>query len=179
MANSKRFFGLLAEYKSPADIFHACEKVRDAGYKHWDSFTPFPMHGLDKAMGIKRSILPWLVFVGGMTGAASGMTLQWFTSAVDYPVIIAAKPYFSYQAFVPITFELGVLFASFTAVFGMLGLNKLPRWHHPLFAVERFRGVTDDRYFIAIETSDPKFDLDRTRRLLEESGAISVEEVED
>ncbi len=104
-------FGLLAEYDSAADVYHACEKVRDAGYKRWDSYTPFPVHNLDKAMGLKPSVLPWIVFACGMTGAACGLLLQWWSSTVAYPIIIAGKPLFSWQAFVPVTFELGVLFS--------------------------------------------------------------------
>ena len=172
-------FGLLAEYESASAVYHACEKVRDAGYRRWDSYTPFPVHNLDKAMGLKPSVLPWIVFAMGMTGASSALLLQWWTAAVDYPIIIAGKPYFSYQAFVPVTFELGVLFSAFGAVFGMLGLNKLPMWYHSLFNSDRFARVTDDKFFIAIEARDPKYDLERTRKLLEGTGATFVEEVED
>ena len=172
-------FGLLAEYDTPAAIFKACEKVRDAGYKRWDSYTPFPVHNLDKAMGIKPSVLPWIVFACGMTGAACGILLQWWTSTIAYPIIIAGKPLFSFQANVPVTFECGILFSAFGAVFGMLGLNRLPQLYHPLFNIPRFARVTDDRFFIAIEASDPKYDLDKTRTLLEDSGAARVEEVDD
>ncbi len=181
MAKSKKIktFGLLAEYESAADIFHACEKIRDAGYKRWDSYTPFPVHNLDKAMGLKPSVLPWIVFACGMTGAASGLLLQWWSSTIAYPLIIAGKPLFSFQANVPVTFELGILFSAFGAVFGMLGLNKLPQYYHPLFNIPRFARVTDDRFFIAIESSDPKFDLEKTRKLLEDTHAVKVEEVED
>lgn len=179
MAKRKQTYGLLAEYETPAAVYNACKKVRDSGFRFWDAHTPFPVHGLDGAMGIKRSVLPWFVFVGGMSGAAGGMLLQWWTSAVDYPVLIAGKEMFSYQAFVPVTFECGILFAAFTTVFGMLALNGLPRLHHPLFNSERFRRVTDDRFFISIEARDQKFDKERTRRLLEETGAVHIELVED
>lgn len=179
MAKPTKMYGLLAEYDTPASVYHACEKVRDAGYEKWDSYTPYPMHGLDKAMGIKRSFLPWIVFCGGMTGAVSGMTLQWWVATTAYPVIISAKPYFSYQAFVPVTFELGILFSAFSAVFGMLAINGLPQLYHSLFNSERFKAVTDDKFFIAIEAKDKKYDLERTRKLLEETGAKHIEEVED
>ncbi|MEZ4451169.1 MAG: DUF3341 domain-containing protein [Nannocystaceae bacterium] len=177
--SKKKVFGLLAEYDTAHAIFHACEKVRDAGYQKWDSYTPFPVHNLDKAMGLKPSLLGWIVFAAGMTGASCGMLLQWWTATIEYPVIIAAKPYFSYQAFVPVTFELGVLFASFGAVLGMLGLNKLPQWYHSCFKSERFARVTDDRFFICVEAADPKYDVERTRQLLQGTGAIHIEEVED
>jgi hypothetical protein len=172
-------FGLLAEYESASAVYHACEKVRDAGYRRWDSYTPFPVHNLDKAMGIKPSVLPWIVFCCGMTGAACGILLQWWSSTIAYPIIIAGKPLFSFQANVPVTFECGILFSAFGAVFGMLGLNKLPQFYHPLFNVARFARVTDDRFFIAIEASDPKFDAEKTRKLLEGTHAAKVEEVED
>ena len=179
MSNGKKIFGLVAEYETPAQIFEACEKIRDKGYVKWDSYTPFPVHGLDRAMGLKPSVLPWIVFAAGMTGALCGITLQWWSSSIEYPIIIAAKPMFSYQANVPVTFECGILFAAFGAVFGMFGLNKLPQFYHSLFNVERFSRVTDDRFFIAIEAKDPKYDAAATRELLESTGAVSVEEVED
>jgi hypothetical protein len=178
VAKAKKF-GLLAEYDTPAAVFKACEKIRDAGYKRWDSHTPFPVHNLDKAMGLKPSVLPFIVFACGMTGAACGLLLQWWSSTIAYPLVIAGKPLFSFQANVPVTFELGILFSAFGAVFGMLGLNKLPQFYHPLFNVARFARATDDRFFIAIEASDPKYDLDKTRKLLESTGSVKVEEVDD
>ena len=116
-------YGLLAEFETAAELYHACEEVRDAGFSRWDAHTPFPVHGLNKAMGVPPSRLPHFVFVMGLTGACGAMLLQWWTSAVDYRIIIAAKPYFSWQAFVPITFEVMVLFAAGTAVLGMLFLK--------------------------------------------------------
>ena len=175
----KKSFGLLAEYDSARAVYHACEQVRDAGYKVWDSYTPFAVHNLDKAMGLPPSVLPWIVFAMGMTGASLAMLFQWWTSTVDYPIIIAGKPYFSYQAYVPVTFELGVLFSAFGAVFGMLGLNRLPMWYHSLFNSSRFPRFSDDRFFISIEARDPKYDPQKTRELLEKTGAVHVEEVED
>ena len=168
-------YGMLAEYGSASAIYHACEKVRDAGYTRWDAHTPFPVHGLDGAMGLSRSKLPWLVLVCGLSGAAFAFGLQWWTSAVAQPVVIAAKPIFSWQAFVPVTFELGVLFAAFAAVFGMLAINGLPRLHHSVFHSERFQRASDDRFFISIESVDPNYDETKTRALLEEAGAEHVE----
>ncbi len=179
MAKPTRSYGLLAEFDTSAALYPACERVRDAGYVCWDAHTPFPVHGLDRAMGMKRSIVPYIVFVMGMTGASLGMLLQWWTSAIDYPVVISAKPYFSWQAFIPVTFELGILLGSFGAVFGMLGVNKLPQYYHSLFNADRFARVTDDKFFIAIEARDPNYDHDGTRQLLEQAGAVHVEEVED
>ncbi len=178
MAKPKTF-GLLAEYDTPKAVFKACEKVRDAGYQRWDSYTPFAVHNLDKAMGLKPSMLPWIVFFCGMTGASFGFLLQYWASAIAYPLIFQGKQYFVFQAFVPVTFECGVLFASFGSLIGMMGLNGLPRFHHPLFNSARFARVTDDRFFIAIESVDPRYDAEKTRKLLESTGALSVEEVED
>lgn len=172
-------FGLLAEFETPHAIFTACEKVRDAGYTRWDSHTPFPVHGLDRAMGLRRSRLPWIVLVLGLTGATGGFLLQYWVSAYAYPVVIAAKPMFSWPAFIPVTFELMVLFSAAGAVFGMLGINKLPHYYHPVFRSERFARATDDRFFISIEAADPRYDADKTRALLLEIGATHVELVEE
>lgn len=177
--DNKKMFGMLAEYETAAEIFHACEMVRDAGYSRWDSYTPFAVHNLDKAMGLKVSVLPWIVFACGMTGLTCGMGLQWWVSTTAYPIIIAAKPLFSYQAYVPVTFELGILFSAFGAILGMLGLNKLPQYYHSLFKVPAFSRVTDDKFFIAIEVSDPKYDVEECRALLEKTGAKDIQEVED
>lgn len=179
MTEQRKPYGLLAEFSTTMGIYQACEQVRDAGFERWDSYTPFPVHNLDKAMGLKASRLPWLVLVFGLTGAGLAMLLQWWVAAVEYPLIIAGKPYFSFQAFAPITFELGILLGSFGAVFGMLGFNRLPRFHHPVFNSERFERVTDDRFFLAIEASDPNYDEQKTRRFLEELGADHVELVEE
>ena len=176
---SKKTFGVLAQFDTTPAIFHACEKVRDAKYSRWDSHTPFPVHGLEDAMGMTRSRLPFFVFVCGITGASGAMLLQWWTSAVDYPIIIAAKPFFSWQAFIPITFEVMVLFSAGSAVLGMLFLNRLPRWHHPVLKSERFKAASDDKFFISIEANDPQFDPEKTPEFLRSLGASHVELVED
>lgn len=178
MPKRAKVYGLLAEYETPAAIFDACEKVREAGYGAWDAHTPYPVHGLEKAMGLRPSVVPWIVCVMGFSGAALGFLLQWWTSAVDYPLIISGKPFNSYPAFVPVTFELGILLGSFGAVFGMFGLNKLPTYYHSVFNSRRFARCTDDRFFICIEARDPKYDAEKTKSLLESTGAVHVEEVE-
>ena len=179
MSAEVKTYGLLAEYENPAQVFHACEQVRDAGFQKWDAYTPFPVHGLDGAMGLKRSPLPWVVLVMGLTGSSLAMTLQWWIHNVEYPLVISGKPLFSWQAFVPVTFELGVLFAALGAVLSIFHFSKLPRFHHPLFSSERFERATQDRFFIAIEAEDPKYDAEATRQLLEKTGAVHVEIVED
>ncbi|MBC8070222.1 MAG: DUF3341 domain-containing protein [Deltaproteobacteria bacterium] len=179
MAKRTKIYGLLAEYDTPGELYHACEKVRDAGYAAWDAHTPFPVHGLERAMGLKRSIIPFIVAVMGFSGAGLGFTLQYWASTIAYPLIISAKPYNSFQAFVPVTFELGILLGAFGAVFGMFGINKLPTLYHSLFNSPRFPRFSDDKFFISIESRDPKYDTERTRKLLESTGAAAVEEVEE
>ncbi len=172
-----RCYGVLARFETPGAVLRACEQVRDAGYTRWDAHTPFPVHGLDRAMGMKASVLPWIVLVLGLGGAGSAMLLQWWVSAVAYPLVISGKPYFSWQAFVPVTFEVGVLMAALGAVVGMIGLSRLPMHHHPLFDSSEFERASDDGFFISIESWDPKFDEARTRQLLESLGAAHVETV--
>lgn len=187
-SRSNRLFGLLAEFTSPADIFHAAERTRDAGYRWWDCCTPFPVHGLDKAMGIKPTILPVLVFFGGLTGTLLAIALQVVTNAtrVDVPFLflngynffISGKPLVSGPAFVPVAFELTVLLAALSTVGLMLLLNGLPRLYHPLFKSVRFARVTDDRFFIVIEARDPKFSPRGTEEFLRSLGPVSIEAVE-
>jgi hypothetical protein len=172
-------YGALAEFKTPADLYVACERVRDAGYTRWDAHSPFPVHGLDGAMGIRRSKLPWIVLVLALGGAATGFALQTWVHMSAYPLTISGKPFFAWPAFVPITFELGVLGGALGAVFGMFGLNQLPRHNHPLFESARFARFSDDAFFISIEAADPKFDSNQTTRLLAGVGASHVELVED
>lgn len=169
------YFGVVAEFASPADLYRACARVRDAGYTRWDAHSPFPVHGLDGAMGLRRSKLPWIILVMGLGGAAAGFLLQAWVHSVAYPLTISGKPHFAWQAYVPITFELGVLGGTFGAVLGMLGLCRLPMHHHPLFEDERFARVTDDGFFISVESWDPRFDPQATRGLLESAGAVRVD----
>jgi hypothetical protein len=172
------YYGILAEFATPGDLYHACEKVRDAGFTRWDAHTPFPVHGLDKAMGLKRSPLPWIVLVMALTGAGLGFLLQWWVHVDAYPLVISGKPYNAWPAFIPITFEVSILFAALGAVFGMFGLNRLPMHHHPLFRSKVFERVTDDAFFISIESWDPRFDSSATPKLLESLGARGVELLE-
>lgn len=174
-----KHFGALAEFTNPADLYHACEKVRDAGFKVWDAHTPYPVHGLEKAMGIGRSMVPYIVFVAGITGAITGFSLQSWVSVIAQPSIVSAKPMLSWQAFIPVTFELGILFGSLGAVIGMLALNKLPQLYHSLFNSKRFESFSDDRFFISIEAKDPQFDATETVTFLEGLGSSHVELVED
>lgn len=173
----QKVWGLLAEFDTPQTIYTACESVRDEGYRHWDAHTPFPVHNLDKAMGVPASKVPWIVLAMALFGLTAGITLQFWTTAVDYPVMIAGKPFASWPAWVPVSFELTILFGSFGAVFGMFGLNRLPTFHHPLFNSERFERATNDKFFIAVEARDPLFDAKKTKKLLQKLGATHVEEI--
>jgi len=175
----KDLYGIIAEFANPADIYHAAEKVRDAGYGRWDVYAPFPIHGIDEAMGLKRPLLPLVVAIIGLTMACAGFTFQYFVSGIDYPLIHQGKPPEAWQPYIPIIFEISILLAAFTALFVMLMLNGLPRWHHPLFRSDRFLRISQDRFAISIEAVDPKFDPHAARKLLESAGAKAVELVED
>jgi hypothetical protein len=179
MSISSRTFGIMAEYETPADAMHAAEQVRDAGFRRWDVFTPFPVHGMDKAMGLKNSKVGWFSFLGGVTGYTSGMLMIWFLNKIDYPILIGGKPMFSPFSAFPPSYELTILLGAFGAIGGMLFLNRLPRLHHPLLKNRRFALATHDRYFVVIETSDPKFDEVQTRKMLEAAGSIHIELVEE
>lgn len=159
--------GLLAEYDSTAALIAASKKVRDAGFEKWDTYTPFPVHGIDGAMGIKMTKLPWIVLGAALTGLTTAVLMQWWMNAVDYKYIISGKPFWSIPASVPIYFELTVLFSAFAALGGMLVLNNLPLPSHPLDLKERFAKVTDDKFFLMIQAADAKFDERETRALLE------------
>lgn len=172
------FWGLLAEFPDPESLLAACERVRDAGFRRWDAYAPFPVHGLNDAMGIRSTRLPWLVLGAGATGAVGGVVLQWWTNAVDYPFLISGKPLWSIPANVPVAFEITVLLAAITTFVGMLMLNGLPRFRHPLFRVARFRRATADRFFIAVEAADPRFDARGTEELLRSLGSTAIERVE-
>ena len=174
-----KIHGIMAEYTTPADAMHAAEKVRDAGFRKWDVFTPFPVHGMDKAMGLKNSRVGWFSFIGGVTGYTTGMLMIWWMNAVDYKVLIGGKPMFSPFGAFPPSYELTILLGAFGAIGGMLFLNKLPRLHHPLLKNKRFALATHDRYFVVIETADPKFNEVETRKLLEAAGSKRIELVEE
>jgi hypothetical protein len=173
---------VLAEFKSAHDVLHAAEKVREAGYVKWDAHTPFPVHGLDRAMGLKDSRLGWIVIACALTGLSGAFLMMHWMNGVDYPTVVGDKPPGApgtLPSMVPILFELTILLSAFGAVLGMLHLNGLPRHHHPVFESDRFRLASDDRFFISIEAEDPKFDVRAARDLLEGAHAAHVEVVEE
>jgi hypothetical protein len=165
----------LAEYDTTHDVMHAAEQVRDAGYERWDVHTPFPVHGMDRAMGMRDSPVGWIVLVMGLTGITTAFVLMWWTNGLDYPLVIGGKPGFSIVSMAPVMFELTVLLSAFGAVFGMFGLNQLPKHWHPIFYSSRFERATDDKFFISIEASDGKFDREDTRSLLEKTHPTHIE----
>ena len=175
---SPRLWGLLAEFENPAELYHAAEKVRDAGYTRWDCHSPFPVHGLDVAMGLKDTRLPWFVFGAACAGLATAMLMQNWMNGIDYPFLVSGKPYFSIPAQIPIAFELTVLFSALTAFATVFVFNDLPKFFHPTFQSERFRRVTDDSFFISIEADDLYFDIEKTDQLLRDAGSKNVEWLE-
>ena len=178
-SDADQVYGLLAEFPDPGGLLHAAEAVREEGYSHFDTHSPFPIHGMDDAMGLGNSKVGYFTFLGGVTGLATATLLQWWTAAVDYPLNISGKPFFAVEPSVPIMFELTVLFAAFGAVGGMLALNGLPRPYNPLFYSERFEGASDDRFFLHIAASDDQFDAEETARMLRSIGALHIELVQD
>jgi hypothetical protein len=173
---------ILAEFKSAHDVLHAAEKVRDAGYVRWDTHTPFPVHGMDRAMGLRDSRLGWIVLVFALTGLTGAFAMMQWMNGIDYTTVVGDKPPGAPQtlpSMVPILFELTILLSAFGAVLGMFHLNRLPRHNHPVFESNRFRLASDDRFFISIEADDPKFDLDKTRALLSGAHAAGVEVIEE
>jgi hypothetical protein len=168
-------FGVLAGFASARDLYAACERVRDAGYTRWDAHSPFPVHGLDRAMGLGRSRLPFVTLVCGLSGALGGFLLQLWANGIAYPLLISGKPIFNWQPYIPITFELGVLLAAISTVVAMLAFNQLPMLFHPLFNSRAFERVSDDGFFISVESWDPKFSAIETERFLRQIGATHVE----
>jgi hypothetical protein len=172
---NSRPYGLIAEFDSPAAVLRAAEMVRDAGFRRWDVFSPFPVHGLDKVMGFKNSLVGWFALVFGGGAFIGSMLMIWYMNDYDYPVLVGGKPMFSPpQALVP-SYILLVLAAAVGAFVGMVALNRFPRLHHPLFQNNRFAMVSRDKFFLVIETSDPKYSETETRALLESTGSTHIE----
>lgn len=177
-AEETPLYGILAEYHDVDSVYAAAIAVRDAGYEDFDVHSPFPMHGIDEIVGNRPTTLPWIVLAGGLFGLFGGLALTIWTMAEAYTYLVSGKPYNSLAAWIPVVFECTILCASLTAVAAMLLMNKLPLLYHPLFKVERFRGVTTDRFFVSVRSRDPKFDMHQTSTFLKELGATSVELVE-
>ncbi len=167
--------GVLAEFSGPEALVEAAAQVRDAGYSRFDAHSPFPVHGIDPAMGIRRTRLPWIVLGAGITGAVVALVMQWWTNAVDYPILISGKPMFSLPANIPVTFELIVLFSALAAFGGVFALCRLPEFTPAVFSSEKFRTATTHGFFLSIDARDPKFEEGASSELLRGAGAASVE----
>lgn len=169
---------MTAEFANPAELIKAAEQLRDAGYKKFDCHSPFPIHGMDDAMGMSRSPLGYIVGVVAFLAVFGGFTLEWWTSTVDYPIVIAGKPFFSYQAYGPVAFAVMVLSSAFVTVLGMLGLNKLPQFYHKIFDSKNFEKVTNDGFMVSIESDDPKFEEKASADFLKSIGGKNVETIQ-
>lgn len=176
MASSS--YGLIATFDTAPGIYQAAQQVRDAGYKNWDCITPFPVHGLDGAMGLKRSQVPRISLVGGLVGFCTGMSMIFWTGAVDYKLIVGGKPFFSPMFAFPVSYELTILFAAFATIGGMFFLNGLPMHYHPVLKYEHIVRGMDDLFFVVIEARDPRFNLANTKALLEKAGGTNIKELE-
>jgi hypothetical protein len=171
-------YGLIAMYETPAEAMHAAQLVRDAGYKFWDVLSPFPIHGMDRAMGMRRSKVPRLSILGGIAGFTTGMSLIWWTGAFNYKLIVGGKPLFSPMFAFPVSYELTILFTAFATIIGMFLLNKLPMHYHPVMKHPDFHRATNDRILLVIEARDPRYNPANTRALLELSGGRDIAELE-
>lgn len=171
-------YGIMAEFDNPTDLVAAARTVHEAGYRRINGYSPFPIEELTEAIGFTHTRLPLIVFIGGLIGGIGGFLMQYWIEVVNYPIIVGGKPYNSWPAFIPITFECTVLMAAFSAVLGMLILNKLPQPYHPVFNAPNFALATRDRFFLAVEANDPKFNHDAVVELLKTQGALDITDVE-
>ncbi len=178
METKPPLYGLMAEFENPTDVVEAARATYDAGYRRINAYSPYPIEELSEAIGFHRTRLPIIVLIGGIIGGLVGYGLQYYVAVIDYPINVGGRPLHSWPSFMPITFEMTVLFAAFAAVFGMLALNKLPQPYHPVFNAERFALASRDRFFLVIEARDPKFDHDRARMFLLSLNPKEVVDVE-
>ena len=178
MIRADQLYGLVAEFESADQLLEATRRTREEGFRRFDAYTPFPVHGLAEATGMRHTRLPMVVFVGGVIGALTGFSLQFWAQAVDYPLHFSGRPLAAWPAYIVISFELTILFAAIATVVGILAMSGLPQPYHALFNVERFQLASRDRFFLAIEARDKRFDREDTRRFLESLGSSGVFEVE-
>lgn len=172
-------YALLAEFADPGALYHAASDVHKRGYRKFDTYSPFPIHGMDRVMGLGNSKVGFLTFGGGLAGLALATWLQWWTGAVDYPVNISGKPYFAIEPSIPVMFEVTILLAAIATVGGMFAMNGLPRPYNPLFYSKRFQSVTDDGFFLAVAANDTLFNIEETEAFLKGVGALHIEVIKD
>jgi len=177
MSTEPSIYGLMAEFDSPDDLLAAAKRAHTEGYRRMDAYSPFPVEGLAEAIEVRHTRLPLLVLIAGILGALVGFVSQYYVTVFDYPINVGGRPLNSWPAYIPITFEVTILFAALTAVFGMIAMNGLPMPYHPVFNVPAFGGASRDRFFLCIEAADPRFDREGTRRFLEGLQAREVSEV--
>jgi ActD protein len=171
-------YGLMAEFDSPEALLKASHRAFAVGFRRMDAYSPFPVDGLAEAIGFQRTRVPLIVLIGGILGCVGGFWLQYWVAVIDYPINIGGRPLNSWPSFIPVTFELTILLAALAAFFGVLALNRLPMPYHPVFNVERFELASRNRFFLCIEAADTQFELERTRRFLDEIGSLGTYEVE-
>jgi hypothetical protein len=172
-------YGLMAEFEDPTSLVNATHKAYHEGYRCMDAYSPYPIEELHEALGSHHTRLPLIVLIGGITGCIGGYLLQYWVSAIAYPVNIGGKPLHSWPAFIPVTFECTILVAALSCVLGMLALNGLPQPYHPVFNVPRFALASRNRFFLCIESQDPKFELEGTRHFMETLSPREVTTVAD
>lgn len=177
--NKQKTYGIIAEFGNSGALIEAAKKIRDSGYEKFDCHSPFPIHGMDKAMGIGRSPLGYIIAIIAFAAMCGGLLLQYWTNAVDYPYVISGKPFASYQTYAPVGFAITVLTSAICTFIIMLALNGLPRLHNPLFFSNRFAKATDDGFFVSIEKDDPKFDASKIKKFLESIGGNNIELLQD
>jgi hypothetical protein len=172
------YFGLMAEFEREEDFIEATRKVAAEGYHKLDAYMPYPIHEILDILHLHKNPLPKIVLICGILGCVGGFGMEWFASVIHYPWNIGGKPLYSWPMFMPVAYECTILLAAFGAVFGLIAINGLPRPYHPVFNVPSFERASDDHFFICIESGDPKFDLDKTRKFLEGLRPVSVSTVE-
>lgn len=176
----RKLYGLLAKFEKHEDLVAASSRVYEAGYRHFDAYSPYPIEELDHAMRLKPSPLPYVILAGGLTGAVAGFLMQAYATVIDYPMNIGGRPLFSWPTYIPITFELTILLAAFAGIGGLFFFTRFPQPYHPVFNSEDFiQHASQDAFYLGVEARDPQFDLDRTRRLMEDLGSVQVTEIEE
>ncbi|MEX1011439.1 MAG: DUF3341 domain-containing protein [Balneolaceae bacterium] len=176
--DNNSIYGILAEFRNPAELLKAATEVSNSGYREFDTYSPFPVHGMDKAMKLKKSKLGWIVFAHGLTGFLGGLALIYFVMVVDYPLNISGKTFYNVPAWIPVIFEITILLSAFGAFFGLFWLCDLPRFNHPLFNSERFQKATNDGFFLCIEAADSQFEEEKVNQLLKGLGAVNTEQID-